>query len=340
MRQILGVVWYRFRATSRRRWPGYLAIVVLLALIGGVALGAVAGARRTQSFYPTYLAHTNPSDLVVSPNVPGSTTANAAYSSILEKKFAHLPDVKHVVDSTYLLVVPLRKNGTPNPGNALVSAEAAPIGSADGEYFEQDRVTVLEGRMPNPNKTDEFVTDATLAHLVGWHVGEVVPFGAYGVAQFDSPTGEPTGKTRHPLEERLVGIVAFNNHAVVHDDVDRYVSYTLFTPALTRALYSKGDFYPYFTYGLKLDHGSRDVAAAEREVIRLLPRGTTYQFYVPSVAEGEVETAIKPESVALGVFGVIAALAALLIAGQLIGRELRTNLDDLYVLRASEPIRR
>ncbi len=334
MRQILGVVWYRFRATSRRRWPGYLAIVVLLALIGGVALGAVAGARRTQSFYPTYLAHTNPSDLVVSPNVPGSTTANAAYSSILEKKFAHLPDVKHVVDSTYLLVVPLRKNGTPNPGNALVSAEAAPIGSADGEYFEQDRVTVLEGRMPNPNKTDEFVTDATLAHLVGWHVGEVVPFGAYGVAQFDSPTGEPTGKTRHPLEERLVGIVAFNNHAVVHDDVDRYVSYALFTPALTRALYSKGDFYPYFTYGLKLDHGSRDVAAAEREVIRLLPRGTTYQFYVPSVAEGEVETAIKPESVALGVFGVIAALAALLIAGQLIGRELRTNLDDLYVLRA------
>ena len=334
MRQILGVVWYRFRATSRRRWPGYVAIVMLLALMGGLALAAVAGARRTQSFYPNYLVDTNPSNLVVSPNIQGATIANSAHSSILTKEFSQIPDVKRVVDYTYLNVIPLRKNGTPNPGNALVSSEADPVGSADGEFFQQDRVTVIEGRMPNSNNPDEFVTDASLAHLVGWHVGEVVPFGAYSLAQFNSPTGEPTGKTRHPIEEKLVGIVAFNNHAVVHDDVDHYVSYTLFTPALTRLLRARGDYYPYFIYGLKLDHGRRDVAAVEREVIRLLPRGTTYQFYVPSVVEGEVESAIKPESVALGAFGAIAALAALLIVSQLIGRELRTNLDDLYVLRA------
>jgi hypothetical protein len=334
MRQILGVVWYRFRATSLRRWPLYLALVVLVAFVGGVALGAVAGARRTQSFYPSYLAHTNPSDLVVEANVPGATTANAAYSSLLTKEFAHLPGVRHVVNSTYLLVIPLRKNGTPNPGSALLSAEASPVGSADGEYFDQDRVTVITGRMPDPNSTDEFATDATLAHLAGWHVGEIVPFGSFSTAQFNTPTGVPSGKARHRFDERLVGIVAFNNHAVVHDDVDRYVSYALFTPAFTRSLLAKGEFYPYFTYGLKLDHGSRDIAAVEREVIGILPRGTTYTFYVPSVAEGEVEAAIRPESIALAVFGAIAVLATLLIAAQLIGRELRTDLDDLYVLRA------
>lgn len=333
MSQLLRVVWYRFRATFRRRWHGYLAIVLLLALVGGLALGALAGARRTQSFYPTYLADTNPSDLVVSPNVPGASTANLAYSSRLTRDFAHLPGVKHVVDSTFLLIVPLRKNGTPNPGNALLSAQANPVGSANGEYFSQDRVTVLSGRMPNPRSTDEFVTDASLARLAGWHVGETIPFGVFTVNQFDS-AGNPSGKAAHRFEEHLVGIVAFNNHAVVHDDVDHYVSYALFTPALTRTLLRHKSIYPYFTYGLKLVDGSRDVSAVEREVIRLLPRGTTYEFYVPSVVEAEVERAIKPESVALGVFGAIAALAALLIASQLIGRELRANLDDLDVLRA------
>jgi hypothetical protein len=333
MRQILGVVWYRFRATSRRRWPGYLAIVILLALVGGLAVGCLAGARRTQSFYPTYLANTNPSDLVVAPNVPGATTSNFAYSARLTREFDRLPHVKHVVDYTYLLVVPLRQNGTPNPGSILVSAEANPLGSADGEFFRQDRVTVITGRMPNPDRADEFVTDASLAHLAGWHVGETVPFGAFTVGQFDS-AGALAGRARHRFEEHLVGIVAFNNHAVVHDDVDHYVSYALFTPSLTRSLLRDGSFYPYFIYGLKLDEGSHDVSSVEREVIGLLPRGTTYEFYVRSVVEGEVERAIKPESVALGVFGAIAALAALLIVSQLIGRELRADLEDLDVLRA------
>jgi len=55
-REVLRAVGYRFRATFAQRRGGYIAIVVLLALVGGVALGALAGARRTQTSYPTYLA--------------------------------------------------------------------------------------------------------------------------------------------------------------------------------------------------------------------------------------------------------------------------------------------
>jgi hypothetical protein len=51
---------YRFRACFRARWTGYLALVLLIGVVGGVAMAAVAGARRTQSSFPAYLASTNP----------------------------------------------------------------------------------------------------------------------------------------------------------------------------------------------------------------------------------------------------------------------------------------
>jgi hypothetical protein len=43
----LRVAPYRFRATFGRRWGGYLALVVLIGLVGGLAMGSVAGAQRT-----------------------------------------------------------------------------------------------------------------------------------------------------------------------------------------------------------------------------------------------------------------------------------------------------
>ena len=65
------VAWYRFARTLRRQWTGYLAIALLLGLVGGLAMGSVAAARRTQGAYPAYLAATNPSDLTVLTGISG-----------------------------------------------------------------------------------------------------------------------------------------------------------------------------------------------------------------------------------------------------------------------------
>src|ERR1700691_3536335 len=72
---VLTVPWYRFRATLGRRWPAYLAIALLIGLVGGVAMASIAGARRTESSYPTFLAGTNPSDLLVQPSTSVSCTS-------------------------------------------------------------------------------------------------------------------------------------------------------------------------------------------------------------------------------------------------------------------------
>jgi hypothetical protein len=45
IRGALGVAGYRLRATFRHRWGGYLSLVILVALIGGLGLGSLAGAR-------------------------------------------------------------------------------------------------------------------------------------------------------------------------------------------------------------------------------------------------------------------------------------------------------
>jgi hypothetical protein len=128
----------------------------------------------------------------------------------------------------------------------------------------------------------------------------------------------------------LVGSVVFNNEVVL-DDVDRYPTYLLFTPALAGP-FSTGD--EFVTYGLKLREGAGGVTAVEGEIIRDLSKGTTYSFHVTSVVSGQVDRSVRPEAIALGLFGGIALLAALLISAQVISRKLQERDEEIMVLRA------
>ena len=102
----------------------------------------------------------------------------------------------------------------------------------------------------------------------------------------------------------------------------------LYTPALTRQIL--GCCASGLLQGLQLDRGSRDTVAVEREIGR-----TPFNMSsVASTIEAKAERAIEPEGIALAGFGAITALAALLIVGQIVGRQLRVGADDLEVLRA------
>jgi MacB-like periplasmic core domain/FtsX-like permease family len=317
------VAGYRFRATFGDRWGGYLAVVLLIGLVGGLALGAVAAARRTQAAFPAYLASTSPSDLTV---LTGLSGPGSGYDPAVIRKIAALPHVRRV-ESYAALNVAILAQGAPQGG----AAEGLP-GSVDGEYFNQDRPTIVQGRMANPNRADEAVIDAK-GTPPSVHVGEVVPLGFYTNAQEASPDfGRPGTRPYLRINVRIVGKAIFSRE-VVQDDADTGLNGgALFTPALARRLAaccSKDT-----ESAVQLSGGSRSVAPAEAAIEQILPKGFPVEFYVTSLTTAKAERAIRPESIALAVFGGIAALATLVIAGQLIGRQLRLGAGDLGTLRA------
>ena len=121
----MAVAWYRFTATFGRRWGGYLAIVLLIGMIGGIAMASVAAARRTQSSYPAFLASTNPSDLTMTVYSNGSGSAGPS----LTAKIARLAGVRHVDSIVTPTFLPLTPRGAPrlDVANVVVS-----VGSTDG----------------------------------------------------------------------------------------------------------------------------------------------------------------------------------------------------------------
>ena len=318
----LSVGWYWLRATFRKRWASYATIVVLVGSIGGLAIGSVSAAQRTQSSFNVFLASTNPSDLTVT-----------LYAPNIAPELARLAHVRHVGVSSYSVnAFPAGRNGAPDFAPALVDGNVTSTGSVKDEYFSEDKVAVVSGRMANPRKQDEFVADATAQHLMGWHLGESIPMYFYTDKQTGG-AGFGTNKVKPhvSLTMHLVGTMVLSND-VLADLVDQKPALMLFTPALTRQLVNNAIHYN--QYALQLDHGARDVSAVEREIIAILPRGTTYTFRVNSVAAGEVNRSIEPESIALGVFGLIALLAALVIAAGLVARTLGSENEDFEVLRA------
>ena len=316
------VAWFRFIVTFRRSWSGYLSIVLLIGLIGGVAMGSIAADRRTQGSFTTFLASTNPSDM----------SLTSVFTPNLTKDLERLHGVQRVeAANENLTAFPLGRTGAPIIGPAFLSGEVSTIGSINGEYFDQDRVTVTAGRMADPSRADEFVATAQAESLLRLHVGEVVPWGFYTPAQSNEPAfGTVKVKPHLHLDMKLVGTVVFNNEVVL-DDVDRYPTYLLFTPALTRSFDSgalNGQ------YGLKLRDGARGVSTVELEIVAALPPHTTYQFHVTAIVEGQIDRTVKPEAIALAVFGAIAMLATLLIALQMIARQIRARDEENDVLRA------
>jgi len=331
--QRLAVARYRVRATFRHRWSGYLSLVVLVGLVAGLGLGSLAAARRTQSSFSTFLASTNPSDLTVSVYGGSSSSANPDYDPALTAAIAKLPGVRHVAAAIDLTGAPLTSDGSPR---LRVTGEAFPVASINGLLYTQDRVAVTEGHMASPDRPDQIMMAPLVAKQLGFHVGQVIPYGFYSDAQQNLP-GFGTSAVPPALRAnlKLVGLASLNSE-IVEDDVDTLPTLIPLSPAFAReVLAQKGEqFSGALIFGIQTKGGAAMVPAVQREVTALIPPGVISTDHALAPVVDKADRSLKPISIALGVFGAVSLLAALLIAAQLIARRFRTDGGDLQILRA------
>ena len=122
------------RADLRRGWRPMLVLALLLGLLGGVALTAADGARRTATAYPRLLHWSNAANVQV---IPGCVGVGGFYAAL-----ARLPQVASMsTEVVYELAVP---GGGGTPAGQLEAA-ASPDGTLGRTT---DRVRILAGRRP------------------------------------------------------------------------------------------------------------------------------------------------------------------------------------------------
>ena len=318
---VLAVAWYWARTELRRRWRAWLAIGLLVGIGGGLAMGSIAGARRTDSAYPRFLADADPPDLVLDPDFD---VDGAAFLDAVEA----LPGVVGRSDAQAIAL------GEVVGGEVDISAIGSTIASVDGDrFYRRDRVRVLEGRMPDPDSTDEVLVSHTAA-ADGVEVGDRIEYAVLDVATvFDAlESGDPIlpATVGEPLAVEVTGIGVFPELAVVEELYAADV--VLLPPALHASvpeashLWSRSGFY------LSDD---ADVGSVQRQIKDLAAElgGDTF-FEDRADITDRVQRAQRPYVLALGGLGGAGAIFVALLATQLIRRTTAQTERDREVLAA------
>ena len=124
----MAVAWYWWRATRGRSWRAVLTVALIGGLLGTVALGALAGARRTASAYGRYLASINASDVFV--DIPGPFLPPIS-------RIAALPGVRESAAWVGLAAYPVIHGRVDDSFSA-----SSLVGSFNGELFQIGRAHV------------------------------------------------------------------------------------------------------------------------------------------------------------------------------------------------------
>ncbi len=332
MGRTLSYAWYRFRATFGSEASYFLSVILLVGLLGGLSMGAVAAARSTESSPADFAARENLPQLYVLDGVVNPAIGlDSAYNPALLRTLSHLPHVERVESTVELNMGPLSSRDRPLPASSGVAG----VASVNGLDYDEDPLAITEGRMANPHKADEFVLDARTAKAFGYHVGEEVPVGWLSNAQTQSGNLSPNQAI--PADQRarvtLVGISGAQATSLFEDqDEASTESLELFTPALTDKLLAccSND----MLSALNLQDGEKYLTATETEVRRALPKCLPFVYIQMRDRLATADATLRPESIALCVFGGIAGIAALLIAAQVISRRARLRAPDLDIIRS------
>ncbi|MGH7359873.1 MAG: ABC transporter permease, partial [Candidatus Rokuibacteriota bacterium] len=156
----MGAEWMLVCSYLRRRWPGVLVLTLLVGVIGGAVLTAVAGARRTSTSFDRFEEQSR----------AAHATVNASeLDPALLDEVARLPQVDTLGRLAVFFLYP---RGALNNGTYLQDPTSF-FGSVDGELGTNvDRPRILSGRSPNADAVDEVVISEAAAGALGVAPGD------------------------------------------------------------------------------------------------------------------------------------------------------------------------
>ncbi len=343
----MGTVLMRLRADLRTRWRALLGLALLLGLVGGVALTAAAGARRTDSAYPRLLAWanaaqvtvivTNSESAVTPPPGPADkyfTAGGRAAEQVRRRYFAALatlPEVASVASATeYNMALP-GPGGQPDPGVQVFSSPDDSLGVTG------DRVKITAGRMFGPAASGQAVIDAALASREHLRPGSVLHL--IGIPK--DRDGSADLKLAVPLSFHVAAVGIFDDQ-VVGATTTTTQPRVLLSPA-----FAATDGAVAMTNlpeaAVRLRPGA-SMAAFLRDADRLRQRygfdADNYTTLSPAGQVSATQRAIQPQALALAVFAALVAVIGLAVTGQLLARQLALDAADFPVLRAIGQTRR
>ena len=338
----MGTVSMRLRADLRTRWRALLGLALLLGLVGGVALTATAGARRTDSAYSRLLSWANASQVTVivtnSESVSKPTSAQPtdkyfvaggrAAAQVRRQYFTALGALPTVASVT---VATEYNMALPGPGGAPDTGVQVFASPDDSLGVSGDRVKVTAGQMFGPGARGQAVIDAALASREHLRPGSVLHL--IGIPK--DADGSADLKLAVPLSFRVAAVGGFD------DQVVAATTTTAQPRVLLSASFAATDQAVAMTNlpeaAVRLRPGA-SMAVFLRDADQLRQRyGINAGDYITQTLDAQVsatQRAIRPQALALAVFAGLVALIGLAVTGQLLARQLALDAADFPVLRA------
>jgi FtsX-like permease family len=295
----LGAVTFAFRAELRNRWRSWLAIALLIGIVGGFVLFATAAGRRTNNAYPQF---------VDKYGYDATVFATQALPQLLK-----LP----TVSSATAMVSP--SNGQPScdcthPINIASSNFAVLAQPPNGKSLWK----LVSGQEPDQSAPNQILASFSLQRDYGVKVGTVIHVPFYTPAQAlaaNSITGTPPQPLGPTVTFRVVGIVA----SEFDFPSGQTPSYELFTTsAFTRAVIPQTA--TGVEYAVRLRHGAADLARFNAEANKLEGAGLEGVGNNDGLVDS-VEASIHPQGVGWFILAVLAALVGLAVVGQALARQ-------------------
>ena len=314
-------VWLRVRAGLRQDWRSPLVLALITGLMGALVLVSLAGARRTDTAVPRFLAWSGPTEGQVA-GVPFGTL----------DRIRRLPGIAYSERGAFMLMAasPAGHPGFPRPGQVTTWALI--------DTPPQARAIIVAGRRPNPARADEVMINEVAARVLGAHVGSMIRLRGFRPSQVMAVlNNQPLRPAVAVPDVRVTAIIR------TPSDLSASGAPSDVTFAGTGSLYLTAAFYHRYAgsvgnmagLSFHLDRGLAGLPAFRAEVNRLT--GGRAQFELGSddaIAAASVQRGTGLQALALLLFGIIVALAMVVIVGQSVARLAHVASDDFPVLRA------